>query len=57
MTVDVTVALNQPGRAEWALIDLGVPPGLAIKTEDLAALRERAAERKGSSSRRMTPAG
>ena len=36
--VQVTVTLNQPGRAEWALIDLGIPPGFAVNTEDLAAL-------------------
>jgi hypothetical protein len=38
VNVDVTVALNEPGRAEWALIDLGIPPGFTVKTEDLAAL-------------------
>ena len=36
--VQVTVTLNEPGRAEWALIDLGIPPGFAVKAEDLAAL-------------------
>jgi uncharacterized protein YfaS (alpha-2-macroglobulin family) len=38
VNVDVTVRLNQPGRAEWALIDLGVPPGFAVQAEDLSAL-------------------
>jgi hypothetical protein len=38
VTVDVTVAMNEAGRADWALIDLGVPPGFAVQTEDLAAL-------------------
>jgi len=38
VTVDVTVTLNEPGRAEWALIDLGIPPGFAVQTEDLTAL-------------------
>jgi hypothetical protein len=39
VSVDVTVALNQPGgRAESTLIDLGLPPGFTVKTEDLAAL-------------------
>jgi uncharacterized protein YfaS (alpha-2-macroglobulin family) len=37
--VDVTVALNQPGgRAESALIDLGLPPGFTLQAEDLQAL-------------------
>ncbi|HEY9075112.1 MAG TPA: alpha-2-macroglobulin family protein [Anaerolineaceae bacterium] len=36
--VNVTVSLNQPGRADWALIDLGVPPGFTVLTEDLNVL-------------------
>ncbi len=37
--VDVTVSLNEPdGRADWALVDLGIPPGFSINTQDLAAL-------------------
>ncbi len=37
--VDVTVSLNeQDGRADWALIDLGIPPGFSVNTEDLSAL-------------------
>ncbi len=36
--VDVKVALNQAGTAEWAIIDLGIPPGFSILTEDLNAL-------------------
>jgi uncharacterized protein YfaS (alpha-2-macroglobulin family) len=36
--VEVVVSLNQPGRADWALIDLGLPPGFAVEAEDLAAL-------------------
>jgi hypothetical protein len=36
--VQVNVKLNQPGRAEWALIDLGIPPVFAVNTDDLAAL-------------------
>ncbi|NIM94843.1 MAG: hypothetical protein GTO18_14175 [Anaerolineales bacterium] len=39
--VDVTVTLNEPGRAEWVLIDLGIPPGFIVKTEDLNALVNR----------------
>jgi CD109 antigen len=39
VTVNVTVSLNVPGsRAEWALIDLGVPPGFSVQAEDLATL-------------------
>ena len=38
VTVDVKITLNEPGRAEWALIDLGIPPGFAVQTEDLTAL-------------------
>jgi uncharacterized protein YfaS (alpha-2-macroglobulin family) len=34
----VEVSLNQPGIAEWALIDLGIPPGFDVVTEDLNAL-------------------
>jgi uncharacterized protein YfaS (alpha-2-macroglobulin family) len=37
--VEVTVSLNQPGgRAESALIDLGLPPGFSVQAEDLQAL-------------------
>jgi len=36
--VDVSVTLNKPGRAEWVLVDLGIPPGFQVRTEDLNAL-------------------
>jgi uncharacterized protein YfaS (alpha-2-macroglobulin family) len=37
--VNVRVRLSQPGsRAESALIDLGVPPGFAVQTDDLDQL-------------------
>ncbi|MBN1246870.1 MAG: hypothetical protein JXC32_04390 [Anaerolineae bacterium] len=37
--VDVTVTLNEPdGVAEQAIIDLGLPPGFDVETEDLARL-------------------
>ena len=36
--VSVNVSLNQPGTAEWAIVDLGVPPGFSILTDDLTAL-------------------
>ena len=42
VTVDVTVAMNpaagEGAQAEWAIIDLGIPPGFNVNTEDLAAL-------------------
>jgi uncharacterized protein YfaS (alpha-2-macroglobulin family) len=39
VTVSVTVNLNQPGgKAESALIDLGLPPGFTVMSEDLDAL-------------------
>jgi hypothetical protein len=36
--VDVRVTLNKEGRAEWVLVDLGIPPGFQVKAEDLNAL-------------------
>ncbi|MBN1265007.1 MAG: hypothetical protein JXA25_05915 [Anaerolineales bacterium] len=36
--VSVDVSLNQPGTAEWAIVDLGIPPGFSILGEDLTAL-------------------
>jgi uncharacterized protein YfaS (alpha-2-macroglobulin family) len=37
--VKVTITLNQEGgRADSALIDLGLPPGFSVQAEDLAAL-------------------
>lgn len=39
VTVNVTINLNQPGgKAESALIDLGLPPGFTVMREDLDAL-------------------
>ncbi len=39
VNVKVTVSLNEPGaRAEWALIDLGIPPGFSVMAEDLNTL-------------------
>jgi uncharacterized protein YfaS (alpha-2-macroglobulin family) len=39
VNVDVDVSLDVPGgRADWALIDLGVPPGFSVNSEDLSAL-------------------
>jgi hypothetical protein len=45
-TVSVTVSLNQAGgRADSALIDLGVPPGFVVQAEDLDALVARDKDR------------
>jgi hypothetical protein len=40
VTVDVGVRLNQKGLVKMALIDLGVPPGFTVLTEDLSRLVE-----------------
>ncbi|MCA9970969.1 MAG: hypothetical protein KC425_12175 [Anaerolineales bacterium] len=37
VTVDVTVSMAE-GRADWALVDLGIPPGFSVNAEDLSAL-------------------
>jgi len=38
MVADVRLSLNQPGTAQWVLVELGLPPGFDIVTEDLEAL-------------------
>ncbi len=38
MVADVRLSLNQPGAAQWALVELGLPPGFDVVTEDLEAL-------------------
>ncbi len=40
VTVDVGVRLNKAGVVPMALIDLGVPPGFSVLTEDLGRLVE-----------------
>ena len=40
VTVDVGVRLNREGVVKMALIDLGVPPGFSVLTEDLSRLVE-----------------
>ncbi|MCA9921352.1 MAG: hypothetical protein KC421_03215, partial [Anaerolineales bacterium] len=46
VTVGVTVTLNEAGaRTDWALIDLGIPPGFAVNTEDLTTLVEASKQR------------
>jgi uncharacterized protein YfaS (alpha-2-macroglobulin family) len=41
VTVDVGVRLNEAGVVRMALIDLGVPPGFTVLTEDLSRLVEK----------------
>lgn len=39
VTVNVTVRLNEAeAHADWALVDLGIPPGFSVNAEDLNAL-------------------
>ncbi|MFQ6100242.1 MAG: hypothetical protein ACE5OS_03260 [Anaerolineae bacterium] len=40
VTVEVGVRLNKEGVVKMALIDLGVPPGFSVLTEDLSRLVE-----------------
>jgi hypothetical protein len=40
VTVDVGVKLNREGVVKMALVDLGVPPGFAVLSEDLSRLVE-----------------
>lgn len=40
VTVDVLVKLNEPGVVKMALIDLGLPPGFSVLSEDLSRLVE-----------------
>lgn len=40
-SVDVTVRLNRPGVVRMALVDLGLPPGFSVLTEDLDRLVEK----------------
>jgi len=39
--VRVTVTLNEPGTVDWALVDLGVPPGFTVLPEALEARIQR----------------
>ena len=36
--VEAEVTFNQPGAAQWVIVDLGVPPGFNVLTEDLDEL-------------------
>ena len=42
--VDVSVTMAE-GRADWALIDLGIPPGFTVETADLSARINRDSDR------------
>ncbi len=45
VTVDVMVKMNEAeGTADWALVDLGIPPGFTVNTEDLNALVARSSD-------------
>lgn len=44
VSVDVWVGLNTPGTARMVILDLGIPPGFEVLTEDLNALIARSAE-------------
>lgn len=39
-----TIRNNQRGRAEMVMVDLGIPPGFELLTEDLEGLREKTAQ-------------
>lgn len=40
VTVGVDIRLNEPGTVKMALVDLGVPPGFTVLSEDLSRLVE-----------------
>jgi uncharacterized protein YfaS (alpha-2-macroglobulin family) len=40
VTVNVSVRLNREGTVKMALVDLGLPPGFSVNTEDLSRLVE-----------------
>ena len=43
--VDVAVQMNADGgTADWAIVDLGIPPGFTVNTEDLNALVARSSD-------------
>ncbi|UCC62944.1 MAG: hypothetical protein JSV36_19705, partial [Anaerolineae bacterium] len=46
MVANVRLSLNQPGTAQWVLVDLGLPPGFEVLTEDLEALMAQSAGQK-----------
>ncbi|MEA3308390.1 MAG: alpha-2-macroglobulin family protein, partial [Chloroflexota bacterium] len=39
--IKVTATLNEPGTVEWALVDLGIPPGFTVLPQALEARIER----------------
>ncbi|MBN1887007.1 MAG: hypothetical protein JW850_03420, partial [Thermoflexales bacterium] len=36
--VQVELSYNQPGAAQWVIVDLGVPPGFSVLAEDMESL-------------------
>jgi uncharacterized protein YfaS (alpha-2-macroglobulin family) len=44
VVADVRVRLNTPGTARMVILDLGIPPGFEVLTEDLNALISQSAE-------------
>ncbi len=46
MVANVRLSLDQPGTAQWVLVELGLPPGFDVVTEDLEALIAQSAGQK-----------
>jgi uncharacterized protein YfaS (alpha-2-macroglobulin family) len=46
IVADVSLSLNQPGAAQWAIVEFGLPPGFEVVAEDLEALIAQSAGQK-----------
>lgn len=46
MVANVHLSVNQPGTAQWVLVELGLPPGFEVVTDDLEALVAQSAGQK-----------
>jgi hypothetical protein len=46
LVAKVRLSLNQPGTAQWVLVELGLPPGFEVVPEDLKALMAQSASHK-----------
>jgi uncharacterized protein YfaS (alpha-2-macroglobulin family) len=46
LVANVRLSLNQPGTAQWVLVEVGLPPGFEVVTEDLEALMAQSADQK-----------
>jgi uncharacterized protein YfaS (alpha-2-macroglobulin family) len=44
MVATVAITLNQKAKTQWAIVDLGVPPGFEVVTEDLDNLIRQSAD-------------